>query len=37
LFLGDMIEVEKNGGLFLLVLSFIISSEMRIEKAALTL
>jgi O-antigen ligase len=37
LFLGDMIEIEKNGGLFLLVLSFIISSEMRTKKTPQTL
>lgn len=34
LFLGDMIEIEKNGGFFLLALSFIISSEMKLKKTS---
>lgn len=32
LFLGDMIEVEKNGGIFLLILAILISTELRIKE-----
>lgn len=31
LFLGDMIEVEKNGGVFLLIIGILISSEQKVK------
>lgn len=31
LFLGDMVEVEKNGGIFLLIVAIIIASEYKVK------
>lgn len=35
LFLGDMIEVEKNGGIFMLIIAILISSEHRVKSELL--